>query len=35
MSHAVGICMLAVGGFFGGIFTTLLPWSNWQWESKW
>jgi hypothetical protein len=33
-SNLAGIGMLAVGGFFGGIFTTLMPWSNWAWESK-
>lgn len=35
MSELVGVVILVVGGFCGGIFTTLLPFSRWAWESKW
>ena len=31
----MGMILLILGGMISGLFTTLLPLSRWQWETKW
>jgi hypothetical protein len=35
MNEIMGLVLLLLGGIMGGSFTTLMPFSRWQWESKW